>query len=53
MKTDWTKKEDYRLRAVAKYYQKSGYDWQLVEKKIRQNWLPEYAEFIIHCYYNN
>jgi len=48
--TEGIKKE---LRRTAKRYQKSGYDWQYVEKKVRANYLPWAAEYILNCYYND
>jgi len=54
MKTrmDWPKEVKMKMRACAQHYRKSGYDWQLVEAKVRRNWLPNHAEYILHLYYN-
>ena len=51
-KIDWSAETAKRMRACANHYRKSGYDWQLVEAKVRRNWLPDNADYVLHLYYN-
>lgn len=45
-------KQERTAKRVAIYYRKSGSDYQFVERKVRANWLPDMAEYILHLYYN-